>query len=701
MSDPKWGPTGPEVYRRTYSRPLPTGGHEDWEATVSRVVTGNLMLVYGEPEKWPREIRQEADRIHSLIYTFKILPAGRHLKMSGVPGRQYLFNCHVSGWVSDLAEHFVFTYLRLAEGGGVGANYSSRFTCRYSIVSPVEVHVVCNDAHPDYAELRDGGLLSTVFTADAVADVDVEDSREGWADALALVLRRAELNHHLAGGQAGPIVVDVSRIRFRGAPIKAFGGTASGPAPLARMLLRTAEILSGCAVEGFGAIEPLDAMEIDQAIAECVVSGNVRRSARMSIVHWQDPHIREFIACKSDPGAHWTTNISVEIDDDFVAAVNDDFHPRRIEAMAVLEQVVTGMLTNGEPGLWNSSLSAHGEVGEVIATNPCGEIALEAWENCNLGHVNLDAFVDKQGFYDHAACLEAHRLMTRFLIRATFGDITSKAQAEVVARNRRIGVGHFGAQGWLVKRGIRYSKSWQDYPTRHFLRAMQDTVRAEAREYAFALRIPEPVKCTTVAPTGTVAKLPGRSEGWHPIYAREFVRRIRYGLDDPREAAEVEALHDAGHTVEPCIYSPRTLVVSIPTRDPLVAEVIAAGGDPSIVEAANEISLHDMLSVQAMVQECFADNAVSFTVNVEPDREQGIALALGHSNVLPAPDRVREFIDTMAPALRSLKGTTVMLDGSRAQAPYERITAEEYEAATFKAVDDGFDENCASGACPI
>jgi hypothetical protein len=61
-------------------------------------------------------------------------------------------------------------------------------------------------------------------------------------------------------------------------------------------------------------LSALDAMDIDHAIARCVVAGNVRRSARMSIKHWLDPDILDFIGCKADTGAHWSTNISVEVD---------------------------------------------------------------------------------------------------------------------------------------------------------------------------------------------------------------------------------------------------------------------------------------------------------------------------------------------------------------------------------------------------
>ncbi|TMZ45693.1 ribonucleoside-triphosphate reductase, adenosylcobalamin-dependent, partial [Klebsiella pneumoniae] len=122
-----WGPTGELVYERTYSRPKPDGTRETWPETVRRVVDGNLALA-GKHE------RNERDELVSLMEEFKILPAGRHLWASGVPGRQYLFNCHVSGWGEDITEHFEFTFLRLMEGGGVGANYSNRFLNQYPLI---------------------------------------------------------------------------------------------------------------------------------------------------------------------------------------------------------------------------------------------------------------------------------------------------------------------------------------------------------------------------------------------------------------------------------------------------------------------------------------------------------------------------------------------------------------------------------------
>ncbi|WP_240468182.1 hypothetical protein [Streptomyces dangxiongensis] len=252
-----------------------------------------------------------------------------------------------------------------------------------------------------------------------------------------------------------------------------------------------------------------------------------------------------------------------------------------------------------------------------------------------LGHVNLDAFAPKVrgARIDRAGLERAHQLMTRFLIRATYGDMTDDQQRHVMHTERRIGVGHLGVQGFLAKQGIRYSDAPYRYDVRNLLNDLYDVVREEAREYAFQLRVPEPVKVTTEAPTGSIAKMPGVTEGIHPIYARHFKRRVRFSMPDPAQAKTVEDAVLAGFEVEKCIYdqSGNTMVVTYPTKDKLVAEAAA------------------------IIQSWLPD----------------------------------------------LKGTTLMPDGTRAQAPYERITEEEFAQYAVTSVEDVTDEECSTGACPV
>ncbi|WSD30084.1 ribonucleoside-triphosphate reductase, adenosylcobalamin-dependent [Streptomyces sp. NBC_01751] len=667
-------PTAQTVYERTYRREKPDGSLETWPETVSRVVAGNAALVadrYIEPN--------EVDRLVELIEDFKVMPAGRHLKSSGV-NDYALNNCWAAGWEpDDPAEHFTFVLLRLAEGGGVGSNYSNHYLNEFpALVSPVKVHIVCDPDHPDFLDMVEAGLISTEYAYTWAGAFSVEDSREGWADALGDLIRTA----HDPKTRYQERVYDVSRVRYKGAPLRSFGGTASGPEPFAEMMVNVGKILTASV---FGPIEyaPLSgisAMEIDHEIARCIVSGGVRRSARMSIMRWDDPQIDEFLAAKVDQSRHWTTNISIEVNDEFLEAVEDG----HMGAELVLRSLAEGALGNGEPGFWNSSLSAVGEVDGVFTTNPCGEALLTPYEPCNLGSVNLGAFVDEFGNVEVKELLEAHRLVTRYLIRATCARVADPKSQEAIARYRRIGVGHTGFADFLAKTGLRYSEA-TDWQVERTLDVLAEEVDAAAAEYANEMRIPAPIKTRVIAPTGTISKVAGASgEGIHAPFSDYFIRRIRFSLVEPEEKRKVEEYRAQGYSVEPCVYAANTAVVSIPTKDPLVSEVM----DPSVIEHAGMLSLEDMLSVQALYQKHWADQAVSYTASVDPEKYT-----------------VEDVSRVLLKYMPVLKGSTIFPEMSRDQAPYERISREQYiEMATALGIeteDTGFDEICASGACPI
>ncbi|AOT25552.1 ribonucleotide reductase [Mycobacterium phage Margo] len=668
-----WGPSGETVYNRTYSRTKPDGSKETWPETVERVVDGNLALV---DERY--QLDGEREQLIRLITEFKMIPAGRHLWASGVKNAQHLFNCWVSGWTEKPSDHFEFTFMRLMEGGGVGANYSNRFLDYGPVQQELYVHIVCDPDHPDYEAMKEAGVLSTEYDPDWGGAFIIEDSREGWAAALVDLIEthyRDEVNHFQR-------VYDVSRVRPAGAKLKTFGGTASGPLPLARMLIDVCEILSEIAHDG-EELTGIAAMEIDHAIAQCVVAGGVRRSARMSMMHWKDPQVYEFLRIKQDTGSHWTTNISLEVDDEFWVAVEEGWAGPNNR---ILRELTEGMVANGEPGFWDSSLSNVGEPNEVICTNPCGEITLEAWEPCNLGHINLAAFVKDSGKVDYIDLIRAHRLMARFLIRATFSPVADPKSREVLDRNRRIGVGHLGVASFLAMTGRKYSEAPLDKQFRKTLRELASEVDEAATKFSHELRIPVPVKTRTVAPTGTIAKMPGVSEGIHPIFAKYFNRRIRFSELDNDQFLTCSQYAADGYQVERDLYAANTWVVTIPTKDSLVQEVVDRYGRDaeSIVESAADLTLNQLLSFQALYQMLWADNAVSFTANVDP----------GTYTAADVQQQLRTFGGL-------LKGATIFPESSMPQAPYERITKQEYEAATAQAVADSVDEECASGACPI
>lgn len=650
--DPINEPLGQLVFERTYSRTKEDGTQESWEECVERVVDGNLSLVsnkFIEPN--------ERERLIYLIMRKILLPAGRHLWASGT-GSYALSNCFRAGFDKGFASHCAFMFNQLMLGGGVGANYSSSyFEEMPEFLSRVVVRACCSSEHPDHDEMKEAGLLGFEERGDPhpTIYVVVEDSREGWVEALEELI--------LTSIHSVPVTImyDVSNVRGKGSPIVGFGGVAAGPAPLIRMLQQVAGLIQN--QRGFKPT-PLFAMTVDHAIADCVVAGNVRRSARMSMLHWQDPYIFEFIHCKEDHLNHWSTNISVEVDDDFFAALEKG----NAHAEKVLDEVVRGMLRNGEPGFYNSSLASVGEHGDVRCTNPCGEIPLEDWESCILGHVNLARGTTEERF-------EAFRLMARFLVRTSCAPIQDSKQRNVVRRNRRIGVGFFGLQEYMAKRGFSYllPNEIDANRLRFDLATWSYTVRKAADKYADEMGIPRPIKTTTVAPTGTVAKLAGTTEGIQPIYARHFIRRVRFADNDSNIPTQ--------YPNESCLYTQNTTVVSIPCEDPVVSRV----SNPAVLVDASELPVEAALRLQELIQNDYADNSISHTINVPEGKLE--------------PGELKNYLVDYLPRL---KGVTVMVDQTRPQSPYERISEDEFQllsATGFEATQS--EEDQCVGACPI
>lgn len=666
----KGAPLGQLVYDRTYSRVKEDGSKEDWADTISRVVEGNLAFV---DEKFHEPGEKEA--LTELFLSRQMIPAGRHLWVTGVPGRQFTQNCHVSGFETGFADHCAFTFSELMKGGGVGSNYSSRYLEALTPLSSVAVRFICNTDHADYEALLPYLYNNELFDPLEGFVYVIPDSREGWVDALKVLLDSASNGGNIT------ILYDVSDIRPKGSPILGFGGVSSGPVPLVELLGEVAKLTyagmdaTTSRTQNLLTITPELAMKVDHLIAGAVIAGNVRRSARMSIMHWKDPFILWFLDCKADHTDHWSTNISVEIDNDFLKDLLDE----KSVASYIYERVIDGMVRDGEPGFYNSSLASEGESTHLGATNPCGEMPLESWESCNLGHVNL-AFGDDE---DHK---RSFKLMARFLLRASFCDIQDLKQRSVVDRNRRIGVGFFGLQEWLGLRGIPYSQYVRHGILADNLTNWYNIVRDEVNLYADQMGINRPVKCTTLAPTGTIAKLVGCAESMQCIYSRYYVRRVRYSDNDP----EIVNLMKAGIHLEYDLVTPGTLVASFPCEDPILTRI-----SEDLVEEQHEISIETMLEMQAFVQRYYADNAISLTTNVP-------ACDAGTPEYQETRDRLSRVIKKFLP---HIKGTTVFPEASRPQSPIERITKEQYESMVKANMNAGTSDqlldDCQGGACPI
>lgn len=668
LPEPAWGPLGETIYRRTYSRDV-DGRQETWAETVRRVVNGNLGFVGPEHADPDEDVE-----LFAAIYGFALIPAGRHLWSTGSVISKFSRNCWISAWSPRTSDHFRFLAARLFEGGGVGTNYSADLrSVTAPIVGTLEITFGCREDHPDYEEVAQaaGEYLRPLPPEGAEVYV-VDDSREGWIDSWvrAIDLSTTPGNHK--------IHFDLSELRQHGAPLRTFGGRASGPAPLASTTIQITSVLNRSVG---GKLSAMSSMEIDHHIAASVVAGGARRSARIALMHWDDPEIDEFLTCKADHSMHWSANISVEIDTPFREAIGVG-DPK---AHRILRAVAAGMAANGEPGLIDTDLHSADEPIAVRAVNPCGEASLPsdpkggaAGQSCNLGSVNLEFFGQ-----DIDGAAEAFRLLSRFLYRATHNPHHDPEAAALEAEARRIGNGFMGLQGWAASHGAKLTEVAKRPDLLAYLSYFRQVCRGAADELADDLGTPRPVKVTAVAPTGTIAQLAGTTPGLHPVFARHFIRRVRFTDTDPGLADEIAK----GHRVIDDIYASNTKVVEYPQRDILLTRF-----PEGMIEQADEISAEQFMELVAAVQDSFCGygdgQAVSATAQVPEGTD---------------PD---ELAASLRRYLGRLKGFTVFPALSRPLSPYEAITKAEYLEMTsglsvVAEVGDSNDGACAGGACPV
>jgi adenosylcobalamin-dependent ribonucleoside-triphosphate reductase len=443
---------------------------------------------------------------------------------------------------------------------------------------------------------------------------------------------------------------------------------------------------------------------IEHWIALAVISGGTRRSARMLMKYWQDPGIFEFIKLKEHLPTghvpHHTTNISVVVDKKFFRAI------RRMDAhaMAVLDAIVFNMLMNGEPGLVNASNQLIDEIKGAVfyVLNPCGEITMVKYDDmycfdvCCIGHLNLATLEDPDG---------KAKLLARFLMRASMAKIVDPRMKMNVDRNHRLGAGILGYADWLLLNGVRYSEAPKNGEVKKFFSHLRDRITEEANNYAHTLRVVAPIKTTTIAPTGTIANLSGVTSGMQPVFAQYYIRRVRYA--DTGDQQTLDNLRSQGYNVYQDPYSPATSVVDFVTehvlhgramelfkqKHPELPESEIRDMVDDLFEDEGTLTFTDVFANQEMLQECWANNAISVTANVRRETDT---------------EELRQQISEVTKAIlfygERLKGLTMFPEVSMAAAPLERLTKEEFNKYREEGypIDVSQDEQkCVNGVCPI
>jgi ribonucleoside-diphosphate reductase alpha chain len=383
------------------------------------------------------------------------------------------------------------------------------------------------------------GQLSACFV------LPVDDALSNGKSGIYDTLRAMALVHQSGGGTG----FSFSRLRPKNDIVRSTMGVASGPVSF---------------------------MSLFDASTDVVKQGGTRRGANMGILRVDHPDIMEFITCKDDTTKITNFNISVAVTDAFMAAVEADapydlIHPKtgaiagQLQARAVWERIIHGAWKTGEPGVFFVDKANYynpvPRLGGYEATNPCGEQPLLPYDVCNLGSINLGAFVKSlpraergDGEIDWDGLRRVVHVSTHFLENVIdanqypLDEITDLAQ-----HIRRIGLGVMGLADLFVRLGVPYDSDEGVELGRKLQQFVDQEAKVESERLAevrgvfpeweqsiwgpddTAARGPQgerirPMRrlrncnVTTVAPTGTISIIANCSSGIEPLFAVAFMR---------------------------------------------------------------------------------------------------------------------------------------------------------------------------------
>ena len=499
-----------------------------------------------------------------------------------------------------------------------------------------------------------------------------KDSRDGILESLKQLVE--------IQSRAGGVGLNLSSLRPRGARVKKVNGTSSGPVTWAGLF--------------------------SYATHDVVQQGGSRRGATMLMLWDWHPDIEEFITVKEDLSKINGANLSVCVSDAFMEAVKADadwelVYPdiddpeydekwngeisewramgkavkvfKTIKARYLWDLICTAAWKSAEPGLHfmerSNKRSNTWYFEHLIATNPCGEQPLGAWAVCNLGAMNLSAYVkdadlakEKAGWFDFESFGKDAKVAMRLLDNVIDQTYYFFKENEKCAKEiRRTGLGIMGLGDALIKMHLPYGseeslpiiekifKTLRDsayeasadlakekgsfpkyekekYLEGYHIKALPKKIREKIAEQGIRNAV-----LLTIAPTGTTSLVSGVSSGVEPVYEFSFLRRWRGG--------------------EEIIYHP------------LFEEWKKAHAEaekPSYFVSANDLTPLEHVRVQAVAQE-YIDSSISKTVNAP------------NSHTI---DDVKTLY--MMAYDMGLKGVTYMRDGSR-QGVLERVDEKKKE----------------------
>lgn len=597
---------GEVVFYRTYSRLKKNGVKETFAEVLKRVVEGCFEIQRRHCRKlhipWDyAKSLKSAREMFIRMWQFKFLPPGRGLWMMGTDfmwerGGAALNNCafvSTKDIASEPAEPFCF--LMDVSMLGVGVGFDTKGADTLFVYGP----------------------------EDTTTRHTISDSREGWVDSLRVLIQSFTTHPHL-----GTVEFDYSMIRPAGSKIEGFGGKASGPGILIELHDMTRALLEQRSGYYLSSVDIVDLMNF---VGKCVVAGNVRRTAELSLGEIDDDKylsMKDYTQFPMEMKSHrWASNNSV------LAHVGSDY-----------SRIAGQLAVNGEPGiLWLDNVRDYGRMidgrkpgidGRAVGTNPCSEQTLESYELCCLcetfpaNHEDADDYLRTLKF--------AYLYAKTVTLLPTHNSRTNS----VLLRNRRIGLSQSGIVQAFAKFGRRNVLA-------NFCDSGYHEVRRWDDIYSDWLCVPKSIKVTSVKPSGSVSLVAGATPGIHYPEAAIYWRRMRVA----RDSVLAKLFAEAGYEVEPAVTDPsRTVVIKFAVLDDSVKPV-------------KEISIWQQAADVADYQAYWSDNQVSVTVKFKPEEAKDI----------------KPLLEAYEDKLKSISFLPLVEHGYE-QAPYEACTKEEAQA---------------------
>ncbi|MDF0645921.1 MAG: adenosylcobalamin-dependent ribonucleoside-diphosphate reductase [Nitrospira sp.] len=422
---------------------------------------------------------------------------------------------------------------------------------------------------------------------------------------------------------------------------------------------------------------PISFMRIFNLTTDVIKQGGMRRGANMGVLRVDHPDILDFIELKNNPREMTNFNLSVGLTDAFMETRRRNgryalLNPRtgrpvrRLPARLVFDRLVAAAWTAGEPGvLYLDTINRANPVahlGEIEATNPCGEQPLLPYESCTLGSINVARYLlrrNGRAEIDYARLAETIPLAVRFLDNVLDRNRYPLPDIEAATlRTRKIGLGIMGFADLLIALEIPYDTE-EALRTASRLMAFVQSHAHEASRRLADERGPFPAypgsglaqrrdprrhaTVTTIAPTGTISIIAGCSPGIEPLYA---VRTVRTIMDGTR----LITLHPAFRRMARAAGLDMDRLVPRLSEEPSIRHYSTI---PShlrrLFVTAHDIDPAHHVRMQAIFQH-YSDSGVSKTIN------------------LPATATQAQVADAFLLAYRlGCKGLTVFRTGSRAE----------------------------------